>query len=103
MLITEHPPFLRFPLPYKISKIYAPRLIQKSQTVGPVVEAQLQRGLTGKTVGQKFADFLFWDRQPLNAKREKSFTPYAAVVPGRDSGVPSPFSAFSMRPREPNS
>src|SRR5437764_490205 len=76
MVVTEHPPFLRVPLPHKCPKICATRFIQESQTVGPMIETQLQRRLTGKAVGEVLANFLFWDRQAFNPEREKAFTAF---------------------------
>ena len=38
-----------------------------------MVKTQLQRRLAGKTIGQVFANFFFWNGQPLDAKSQKPF------------------------------
>src|SRR5262245_15700902 len=102
MIIAEQPPFLRIFLLDKLAKILVTWFVQESKTVRPVVKAELESGLTRKLIGQIFTNLFLWNRQTLNAKREKTLTPFTDIhARARFGRAVAILSIFHTRKRRP--
>ena len=102
VVVREQPALLRFLLLHKLVKVLLARLVDKARGRLPVVEAQLQRRLPGKAVGQVFADFFFGNGQALDAKSQKPLRALGAAALRRGFGrAIAVFGVFHAIQRSP--